>query len=74
MVQKNQFVRKFTEEDVLNALAAESPATSLNNIAARMGCSDQTVAARISILIASGKVVQRNVGTENKPTYIYYLK
>jgi hypothetical protein len=63
---------KYSEEDVMKTVE-QTDLIMLCGIKARLGCSEQTARNLIMKLVKSGRVIKKNIGTEKKPTNIYYL-
>ena len=67
--------KQFTEENILNALqASTAPCMMLRSVSIAIGCKDQTAKKLLDVLVASGRVIRLNLGTEGKPTLVYYIK
>ena len=70
---KSHFSLKFTEEKLLEILKKNN-GNMLRVLALDMGCGERTARNLLKPLVESGRVIKKNLGSEKKPTYVYYLQ
>lgn len=65
------FKKKYTEDQVIEAIEQHSNVISSRQIADKLGCSKLTVDNLLKDLLASGEVNRVNLGTEDKKFWAY---
>lgn len=68
------FEKRYTEDQVIEAIEQHSNVISSRQIADKLGCSKLTVDNLLKDLLASGEVDRVNLGTDNKKFWAYSRK
>jgi len=65
------FKKKYTDEMVMRIVEKYSDIVSTRQIQDTLGCTQVTANTLLKNMLATGKLSRVNIGTDNKPVWVY---